>query len=48
MDQSEERLSWNDTPKYVGLDVRQATTVTAVREESGHVIMRSYVCRTEA
>ena len=29
------------TTKYVGLDVHQATTVTAVREESGRVIARS-------
>ena len=31
------------TPKYVGLDVHQATTVTAVLEESGRVIARSVV-----
>jgi hypothetical protein len=31
------------TPKYVGLDVHQATTVIAVREESGRVIARSVV-----
>jgi transposase len=29
------------TPKYVGLDVHQATTVTVVREESGRVITRA-------
>jgi hypothetical protein len=29
------------TTKYVGLDVHQATTVTAVREESGRIIARS-------
>lgn len=31
------------TPKYVGLDVHQATTVATVREESGRVIARSIV-----
>lgn len=31
------------TPKYVGLDVHQATTVAAVREERGRVIARSVV-----
>jgi hypothetical protein len=31
------------TPKYVGLDVQQATTVIAVREDSGRVIARSVV-----
>lgn len=31
------------TTKYVGLDVHQATTVAAVREESGRVIARSVV-----
>jgi len=31
------------TPKYVGLDVHQATTVAAVLEESGRVIARSVV-----
>jgi transposase len=31
------------TPKYVGLDVHQATTVTAVLEERGRVIARSVV-----
>ena len=31
------------TPKYVGLDVHQATTVTAVLEENGRVIARSVV-----
>jgi transposase len=31
------------TPKYVGLDVHQATTVVAVREETGRVIARSVV-----
>ena len=31
------------TTKYVGLDVHQATTVAAVREESGRVIARSIV-----
>ena len=31
------------TPKYVGLDVHQATTVAAVREETGRVIARSVV-----
>ena len=31
------------TPKYVGLDVHQATTVAVVREESGRVIARSVV-----
>jgi transposase len=35
------------TTKYVGLDVHQATTVAAVREESGRVIARS-VLPTEA
>ena len=35
------------TTKYVGLDVHQATTVAAVREESGRVIARS-VIPTEA
>jgi len=29
------------TPKYVGLDVHQATTVATVREETGRVIARS-------
>ena len=29
------------TTKYVGLDVHQATTVAAVREESGRMIARS-------
>ncbi len=29
------------TPKYVGLDVHQATTVVSVREESGRVIART-------
>jgi len=31
------------TPKYVGLDVHQATTVAAVREEAGQVIARTLV-----
>jgi transposase len=31
------------TPKYVGLDVHQATTVAAVRDESGRVIARSII-----
>lgn len=31
------------TAKYVGLDVHQATTVASVRDEQGHVIMRSIV-----
>src|SRR6266568_3535376 len=31
------------TTKYVALDVHQATTVAAVREESGRVIARSVV-----
>jgi transposase len=31
------------TTKYVGLDVHQATTVAAVREESGRVIARSII-----
>jgi transposase len=31
------------TTKYVGLDVHQATTVAAVREESGRIIARSVV-----
>ena len=29
------------TTQYVGLDVHQATTVAAVREESGRIIARS-------
>ena len=29
------------TPKYVGLDVHQATTLAAVREEAGRVIART-------
>jgi len=28
------------TPKYVGLDVHQATTVTVVQDERGRVIAR--------
>ena len=35
------------TPKYVALDVHQATTVTSVREPSGRVIARS-ILATEA
>jgi hypothetical protein len=35
------------TTKYVALDVRQATTVAAVREHSGRVIARS-ILPTEA
>jgi hypothetical protein len=31
------------TTKYVALDVHQATTVAAVREQSGRVIARSIV-----
>ena len=31
------------TPKYVGLDVHQATTVAVVREESGRIIARTIV-----
>ena len=31
------------TPKYVALDVHQATTVASVREEGGRVIARGIV-----
>lgn len=34
--------------KYVGLDVHQATTVIAVRDEAGHVVLRTVVATEEA
>jgi hypothetical protein len=36
------------TPKYVGLDVHQATTVASVREQSGHILARAVVPTEEA
>jgi transposase len=36
------------TPKYVGLDVHQATTVASVREQSGRILARAVVPTEEA